>query len=73
MQGPFDSETLYLAHELARARAERLRDEAIDDFWRGADAVLRRGVGRSQRAATRLLQRLRHHAALRSAATPADA
>jgi hypothetical protein len=73
MQGPFDSETLYRAHELARLQSERLRDEAIDDFWRGADAVLRRGVGRSQRAAARLLQRLRHHAAVRSTGTPADA
>jgi hypothetical protein len=67
MQGPFDSETLYRAHELAHARAARLRDEAIDDFWRGADAVLQRGLGRSQRAAQRLLQRLRQHTAQRSA------
>ncbi len=63
MQGPFDSETLYRAHELARARAARLRDEAIDDFWRGADAVVQRGFDRPLRAAQRLLQRLRQHAA----------
>jgi hypothetical protein len=66
MQGPFESETLYLAHELARVRAARLREEAIDDFWRGADTVLRRGLDRSQRAAQRLLHRLRRHAAGRA-------
>jgi hypothetical protein len=67
MQIPFDSESLALAHELAHARAARLREQAIDDFWRGTDAVLRTGMTRSQRAAQRLLHRLRQHAARRQA------
>jgi hypothetical protein len=62
MQTPFDSETLYRAHELAHARAIHLREEAIDDFWRGADSVLKRSLERSQRTAQRLLHRLRQHA-----------
>jgi hypothetical protein len=73
MQGPFDHETLVLAHDLAHARAARLRGEAIDDFWRAADAVIRRGLDRSQRAAQRLLHRLRHHKVGRAAAAPVDA
>jgi len=46
-------------HDLAKLEAVRLRHEAIDDFWRGADAVWRRSLGAvAQRSATRLRARL---------------
>ena len=46
-------------HDLAKAEATRLRAEAIDDFWRGADAVWRRSLGAmAQRSAARLRARL---------------
>lgn len=46
-------------HDLAKAEASRLRAEAIDDFWRGADAAWRRSLGAvAQRSATRLRARL---------------
>ncbi len=72
MQGPFDSDTLARLHERAHAWAPRLREEAIDDFWRGADEVLRRGIGSSQRAALRLLQRLRRHESKQGACAAAN-
>ncbi|HOF51545.1 MAG TPA: hypothetical protein PLL83_08185 [Rhodoferax sp.] len=46
-------------HDLAKLEAARLRHEAIDDFWRGADAVWRRSLGAmAQRSAARLRARL---------------
>ncbi|MDR7306710.1 hypothetical protein [Rhodoferax saidenbachensis] len=46
----------------ARAEIHRLRGEASDDFWRGADAVWQRSQGFAQRSANRLKARLaRHH------------
>jgi hypothetical protein len=43
-----------------------LRGEAIDDFWRGANSLLHRGLTRAQRATTRLTHRLQHHDARRA-------
>lgn len=59
-------------HDQARTVATRLRQEAMDDFWRGADAAWQRVAQGSQalaaRSATRLRARLKHHAQLRGAA-----
>jgi len=60
-------------HQLARQRAQDLRHEAIDDFWRGADAAWAATLGGARRSAQRLAQRLAHHARTRQArreATP---
>ena len=59
-----ESERLHVA---ARIEAERLRREAIDDLWRGADAVLSSAMVNARRSAERLAARLTRHAALRAA------
>jgi len=48
-------------HEAAHAEALRLRREAIDDFWRGADHLMASATERARRAATRLAHRLSRH------------
>ncbi|WP_332741043.1 hypothetical protein [Hydrogenophaga sp.] len=54
-------------HDYTRARrvAEHLRSEAVDEFWRGADAVLDRvclnARARLARSTQRLQARLRRH------------
>jgi hypothetical protein len=53
-------------HDEARQRAHALRDEAIDEFWRGANAVLWDRLSNARRAAERLSQRLQRHRQLRS-------
>ena len=53
-------------HQLALARAQALRDEAIDDFWRGANAM----VVRSSASAYRSAQRLAYALARRKATLP---
>jgi hypothetical protein len=53
-------------HDAALRRAGQLRDEAIDDFWRGANAALWGRLSSASRAATRFAQRLQHHRQLRS-------
>ena len=59
-------------HDEALRRAHDLRDDAIDDFWRGANAVLWAQLSSARRAAARLSQRLQHHRQLRQApAAPA--
>lgn len=54
-------------HAAARRQADADRSEAIDDFWRGADAVwarLQQGLGeRLHRSARRLQARLDRRAA----------
>lgn len=37
----------------ARRDARRLRREAVDDFWRGADALWQRGLAGAQRQVQR--------------------
>jgi hypothetical protein len=58
-------------HDQARTAATRLRQEAVDDFWRGADAAWARVAQGSQalalRSATRLRARLARHTQVRAA------
>ncbi len=51
-------------HDEAKREALRLRREAVDDFWRSADAVWQRSQDLAQRSADRLKTRLarRNHA-----------
>jgi hypothetical protein len=58
----YDADQWNLLHDAARARALALRDEAIGDFWHGANELLSNGMSASQRAANRLAARLRQHA-----------
>lgn len=64
---PATPETTALAqlHDQARREARRLRREAVDDFWRGANTVWERslagGQALAQRSASRLQARLAHH------------
>ena len=68
----YDPAELGRLHALARHRAEELRREAIDDFWRGADAAWAATLGSARRSAQRLAHRLERHAqARRKAAGPA--
>ena len=55
-------------HDLAHEQAVALRRDAIDGFWRGADAVLTKSVTSSQRAASRFAARLAQHARQRGSA-----
>ncbi|MBW8468028.1 MAG: hypothetical protein K0M67_07190 [Thiobacillus sp.] len=65
--------TLPDPHDYPRARrsAEHLRREALDDFWRGADAAWARiqldAGARLARSTRRLQARLRHRHAARPA------
>lgn len=54
-------------HVQAHQEAARLRREAIDDVWRGADALWASALDRAGRSATRLAARLAHHRQLRGA------
>lgn len=54
-------------HDLAKAEAERLRSEAVDDFWRGANALWQRGQSTAQRSASHLQARLARRAQGRTA------
>lgn len=60
-----DAEALNRAHDRALADAEDLRHAAIDDFWRGADALLANSADRARRSAQRLAHRLQRHTRLR--------
>lgn len=62
---PRATDRLATLHDLAREQAEALRRAAIDDFWRGADAVLATAATRAQRAAQRLRHRLERHSIVR--------
>lgn len=56
MNTTFDN--LNRTHDLARCRADALRRDAMDDFWRGADGLLAMGADRVGRSAQRLADRL---------------
>jgi hypothetical protein len=58
---------LHRLHDAALREAERLRREAIADFWRGADAVVTTAATQALRGAQRLAHRLQRHARLRGA------
>lgn len=51
--------------EQALRRAQELRSEAIDDFWRGADAAWAATLGGARRSAQRLAHALGRHAQAR--------
>lgn len=57
-------------HELAKTEAVRLRDEAVDDFWRGADAMLGTTADSARRSAQRLAYRLARRVRDHAASTP---
>lgn len=64
-----DPLALQRLHDAARIEAERLRREAIDDFWRGGSVLLDTAATQARRAADRLRTRL---ARRRAAATAAS-
>jgi hypothetical protein len=49
-------------HDLALRRAHELRQDAIGEFWRGANTVLASTADAAERSARRLAQRLSRHA-----------
>ncbi|WP_137894950.1 hypothetical protein [Ramlibacter sp. 2FC] len=57
-------------HDEARCLALELRREAMEDFWRGADAAFAATLSPAQRSASRLAQRLARHRRSRPAPTP---
>lgn len=61
------TEDLSRLHDLARRRAQELRREAIDDFWRGADAAWAATLDSARRSAQRLAHRLARREQRRSA------
>jgi hypothetical protein len=62
----FDANEISRLHEQARIQAGALRREAIDDFWRGGNALVSDTVHGLQRASGRLAARLKRHSALRA-------
>jgi len=64
---PVTPSDLNRLHDLARQRAAQLRAQAIDDFWRGADAAWAATLTGARRSAQRLAHRLAHHARARQA------
>ena len=66
-----DAATQARLHDLAKAEAIRLRHQAADEFWRGANAMLQRslttGRASAERSAARLKARLARHVRSRSA------
>ena len=56
------TEDLNRMHDLALRRAHALRQEAMDDFWRGADAMWAATVASTCRSAQRLAHRLARRA-----------
>lgn len=58
---PLEPEAHACVHAAAVQDAHRLRAEAMDDFWRGANALVVSSVGSLGRSAERLRQRLARH------------
>lgn len=56
-----EADALARRHDNAVRDAHRLRAEAMDDFWRGANALVISSVGGLGRSAERLRQRLARH------------
>lgn len=54
-------ERLALAHDQAHAEVQRLRLQALDDFWRTTDALLAEPSRRALRTAEPLRHRLMRH------------
>ncbi len=57
---PLPTGELARLHDRAREDAEALRAEAMDDFWRGANAAFGATLHTAQRSAQRLAHRLAH-------------
>ncbi|PKO42469.1 MAG: hypothetical protein CVU30_10760 [Betaproteobacteria bacterium HGW-Betaproteobacteria-3] len=55
---PLPAGELARLHDRAREDAEALRAEAMDDFWRGANAAFAATLDTAQRSAQRLAHRL---------------
>lgn len=66
-----DAARLHRLHDAAHGLAHRMRDEAIDDFWRGADTVAAASLDVAQRSAVRFAYRLARHLRRRDLASPA--
>lgn len=64
MNTAFDN--LHQLHDMARYRADALRREAMDDFWRGANGLLAMGADSARRSAQRLAGRLTRRASDRN-------
>lgn len=65
-----DADRLHRLHDAARCLAHRRRDEAIDDFWRGADTVAAASLDVAQRSAVRFAYRLARHLRRRDLPSP---
>lgn len=61
-----DADTLERLHREASTQATQLRAQAIDDFWRGGNALLAATLDTATRSARRLAQRLQRHRQLRA-------
>lgn len=61
---PLPTSELARLHDRAREDAEALRAEAIDDFWRGANAAFAATLDTAQRSAERLAHRLARRGAV---------
>ena len=68
---PRSQPDLAALHDEALRRAQELRREAVDDFWRGADAVWSAGLATARRRAQRLAHSLSRHAQRRRAQSQA--
>lgn len=64
-----ESTALAQIHDQAKREAMRLRREALDDFWRGTDAIWQRSQDLAQRSADRLKARLARHNHLSTSST----
>ena len=53
---------LHHLHDIALSRANELRQEAMDDFWRGTDAMWAATLAAASRGAQRLGYRLARRA-----------
>ncbi len=56
-----DADTLERIHRAARTQATQLRAQAMDDFWRGGNALLTSTLDTATRSARRWAQRLQRH------------
>lgn len=61
MDDTFSTSDLHRLHDTAHRRAEALRRQARDDFWRGTDALITDLATQAVRAADRLAHRLQRH------------
>jgi hypothetical protein len=70
LSGSLSAQELNRLHDQALLQARTLRDAAIDEFWRGANAALWARLSSARRATTRLAHRLQRHQQLRHGSAP---